>query len=266
MRKLYKEFFYISNTDKIRDKVMLARVGVTVVIMVICLFAMSITAYAYFTANDIVLPDNYIKSAKYELDIVVNDGENDVILTNNQFVAAAGKTYTVTLTYVEEDFSAKTGFGVITVGDRVYHTQQIGDDVNATNGKRSSITFNVLATGTGNISVNLSAHWGTSSRYVEGEGEGLIGDGSTIDLELVNNELLKLYTVKDGDNLEAIAALYGVSVDNLVAYNQIVDKNTIAIDQVIKIPPATWVAPPVSTDETVPEEQESEQPTPEASE
>ena len=51
MKKLYNEFFYVPKYGKVKEKVMLMRTALTVVIMVVCLFAMSLTAYAYFSHN-----------------------------------------------------------------------------------------------------------------------------------------------------------------------------------------------------------------------
>ena len=49
MKKLYDEFFRVSNDEKVKDKVMLARTALTAVIMAICLIAMSFSAFAYFS-------------------------------------------------------------------------------------------------------------------------------------------------------------------------------------------------------------------------
>lgn len=50
-RKLYKDFLYIPKHDKgrVREKVMLTRVALSVMVILLCMAAMSITAYAFFT-------------------------------------------------------------------------------------------------------------------------------------------------------------------------------------------------------------------------
>ena len=65
MKKLYNEFFYIPKYGKVKEKVMLMRTALTVVIMVVCLFAMSFTAYAYFSHN-VTSGSNIIKAAYFD--------------------------------------------------------------------------------------------------------------------------------------------------------------------------------------------------------
>lgn len=70
MRKLYNEFFYIPKHGKVREKVMLTRIAMTVTIVIMCLAAMSITAYAYFSYN-ITSASNTIQAANFEAQITV---------------------------------------------------------------------------------------------------------------------------------------------------------------------------------------------------
>ena len=82
MRKLYNEFFYIPKYGKIREKVMLARVSMTAVIMAVCLVAMSITAYAYFSYN-VTSGSNAIKAASFYTDVTVQITDEDGIAVEN---------------------------------------------------------------------------------------------------------------------------------------------------------------------------------------
>ena len=68
MRKFYNEFFYIPKHGKIREKVMLTRIAMTVTIVIMCLAAMSITAYAYFSYN-ITSASNKIQAANFETNV-----------------------------------------------------------------------------------------------------------------------------------------------------------------------------------------------------
>lgn len=70
MIKFHNELFYIPKHAKISDKAMLIRAAVTVVIMVVCLAAMSITAYAYFSCS-VTSGSNIIKSANFDATISV---------------------------------------------------------------------------------------------------------------------------------------------------------------------------------------------------
>ena len=70
MKKLYEEYFKVSEDGKVREKVMITRVVVTVTVMVICLIAMGVSAYAYFS-SDILSASNVIKAANYEINVTV---------------------------------------------------------------------------------------------------------------------------------------------------------------------------------------------------
>jgi len=81
VRKLYNEFFYIPKHGKVREKVMLARMASMIAIVIMCLAAMSITAYAYFSYN-ITSGSNIIKAANFEanVSITITDSNNDPLL------------------------------------------------------------------------------------------------------------------------------------------------------------------------------------------
>lgn len=72
MKKFYNEFLRIPKTEKIRDKVMMTRISLSVAIMILCLGAMGITAYAYFSCN-ITSAVTTIRSAGYDLDVDVRE-------------------------------------------------------------------------------------------------------------------------------------------------------------------------------------------------
>ncbi len=56
-----------------------------------------------------------------------------------------------------------------------------------------------------------------------------------------------LYTVVPGDTLSIIATQFDTSVDALVAFNAIVNRNALRVGQQIAIPPAGYVPPPPPT-------------------
>lgn len=171
MRKLYNEFFYIPKYGKIREKVMLARVAMTVVIMVVCLATMSITAYAYFSHN-VTSGSNTIKAASFYTDVTVQitaeDGTFVETITTNtsdhkshSAELSANKTYTITVKHNDRS-TAQTGFVIVTAEgcETRYHTQQLGRDGN---GNTYTITFKL--TPGANTIVTFRSHWGTSTYY-----------------------------------------------------------------------------------------------------
>lgn len=153
---------------------MLVRTAITVVIMIACLAAMSITAYAYFSYN-VTSGSNIIKAANFEASVSISITENDsstaveVTKQNNASYTAdlkAGKTYTITLDE-SEDSTAKTGFCILSaIGcPDIYHSQQIGADAAVEGEFTDKVTFQLKVTA--DTTVTFLSHWGTSSYYGE---------------------------------------------------------------------------------------------------
>ena len=169
MRKLYNEFFYIPKHGKIREKVMLTRVAMTIVIMVMCLAAMSITAYAYFSHN-VTSGSNIIKAANFEanVSITITDSNNEPVAVTKDgkiqtAILEAGK-YTIELT--RGNSTADTGFCVITIGDKTYYTDQIGVDMKKDLDGATVKFYLWLSAPT---KIEVLSRWGTSVYYGYGD-------------------------------------------------------------------------------------------------
>ena len=183
MRKLYNEFFYIPKHGKVREKVMLTRIAMTVTIVIMCLAAMSITAYAYFSHN-VTSGSNIIKAANFEANVSITDSNNDpVTVTKDGKVQTAnldaGK-YTIELT--KGNSTADTGFCVISIGDKTYYTDQIGVDVKK-DLTDATVKFDLWLSSPTKLEV--LSHWGTSVYYGygdDGRTEIFIVSDATVDL------------------------------------------------------------------------------------
>ena len=205
MRKLYNEFFYIPKHGKVREKVMLTRIAMTVTIVIMCLAAMSITAYAYFSYN-ITSGSNIIKSVSFYTDVTVQitaeDGTAvDTITTNtsdhksHSAELSANKTYTITVKHNDRS-TAQTGFVIVTAEgcETKYHTQQLGRDGD---GNTYTITFKL--TPGANTVVTFRSHWGTSTYYgyagdSDNNIEEYILDGEDIELVISGSKPNKVST------------------------------------------------------------------------
>ena len=177
MRELYNEFFYIPKHGKIREKVMLTRIAMTIAIVIMCLAAMSITAYAYFSYN-VTSGSNIVKAASFVTDVTVqitdadgvaveNSNITPITSDNKNFVVRGlevGEWYTVTVEPSSRN-TAQTGFIIVSAKgcETTYHTQQLGVDENVEGGKTPQIIFYLMITDT--TDVILESHWGTSSYY-----------------------------------------------------------------------------------------------------
>lgn len=240
MRKLFNEFFYIPKHGKVREKVMLTRLTMTITIVIMCLAAMSITAYAYFSYN-VTSGFNTIKSANFETSVSIQITDSDgkavdapkPITTNYKLYKIAdlklGEWYTVTVTPTERS-TAKTGFIIVTATgcNEIYHTQQLGIDENVPGGKTPEIKFQLMITDT--TDVVLEAHWGTSSYYPKFK--------DTDDDHYI--------TYKDGQ-MEQVKMIVNGIVDPVV--NSDTEENKTPAEDTT--PPATVTTPP-STENTTP--------------
>lgn len=160
---LYKEFFYVPKHGKVPEKVMLTRVFISVASILLCLFAMSISAFAYFSA-DVVSSSNMIKAANFSINLSIEpDGEAATVMQDVQSrtVTLAAGEYTITVTRSAQS-TAKTGFGILyEEGSEVrYHTAQVGVDGSV---QDSDVSFQLIVSK--ETEVTFLAHWGTSSYY-----------------------------------------------------------------------------------------------------
>lgn len=247
MRKLYEKFFYIPKHGKVRDNVMIVRSAFTLAIMVVCLIAMSVTAYAYFSAN-VTSGANIIKAANFDVNISVTDSNTKanvdipttVVGRETVLDFKTPGTYTVTLAKAG---SADTGFCIVSIGSTKYHTQQLGIDINANNAKRDSVSF-CLKINEANTKVTIESHWGTSSHY-------------GYDIKESNN----LYIMSDPLKVIEIGEpVNGASVDGTENISEDKSENTITQSENIAVPDNTVTNEPATTEQsniTEPTEQEN---------
>ena len=187
MKELYNEFFRIPEQGKIRDKVMLTRVAVIIAVLVICLVAMSTTAYAYFTYN-VSSGTNLIQAASFDTTISVKmDGVTEVLPENGEadslaYALQAGKSYTVTAA-PSDDSTVKTGFLIITADDCgvEYHTEQLF--TNGTAPEQITFTLTVSA----DTKVVFEPRWGTSAYY-----DAYINDSVNEECYILNRERIQI--------------------------------------------------------------------------
>lgn len=243
---------------KITEKVLFTRIGMSVLLIVFFLAAMSFTAYAYFSA-DIHTGKITITAAKYDLDVTVDGNAVD-----SQIQLSAG-TYDVVIQNVESQWQASTGFCVIQLGDTTLVTQQIGADKDAEGGERREVRFTLVITGEGSVNVSFEPRWGTSAYYVApitDEVQSLfICNGETVTYQIPaapreedapNQEESAPtepaprpteHVVQEGEYLTLIANRYGTTASILAAYNDITNPDHIEVGAVIKIPPEGWFLP-----------------------
>lgn len=189
MREVYKKYYKVSDNEKISDRVMFTRIGVSAVLIVLYVIAMSVSAYAYFY-HGVASQNNIIKSAEFKVNVTATA---DTVQSGTSSAAAeevaveavtvdgklpyykasltAGKKYTITVK-LSNTSTASTGFCVVRFYDpangsqlgQAYHTQQLGvDRILGIETPTTEITFTIVPNR--DVTATFLAHWGTSSHY-----------------------------------------------------------------------------------------------------
>lgn len=185
MRKFYDDYFRVPKDGIMREKVMLVRITVSIVIMLICLGAMSFSAYAFFSYN-ISSVNNNIQVANFDVQPTVVNGTGSPVVVSSAEQGAyvvslqAGQDYTITL----RQQGAALGFCVITAEglDAVYHTQQLGAGEGV---GMHEICFTVRVAKATRLSI--LPHWGTSSHY-----DAYAHKGQNEELYILDGELVRI--------------------------------------------------------------------------
>ncbi len=184
MRNWYREWFYIPKHSKepIREKALLSRIGVSVAMILLCMIAMSLTAYAYFT-HSIRSADSTVRAARWEITV---QAEPDVTVTEGKYLldnqnGAEDRTYTFTVAKDTERSTATVGYVKIVVitdteTEQPYYTQPIGNflqnGVTVTDLDRQ-VTVTVPAGKSATVS--FIAKWGSCAMQpIEEEADGIL--------------------------------------------------------------------------------------------
>ncbi len=252
MGKLYREFFYVPKYGKINDKVMTVRVMLSAFVIIACLTALSLSAYAWFSFS-VASGTNTIKTADFDITVSIPSAEPE-----EGVYSLANGEYSVLLT---KTGNAKTGFCIveIAVGEAktTFHTQQLGKDEGV---ERGELTFTVQVSGLSEpATVSFTPHWGTSSYYSDNESPLYITDASTVSVTADGagpleeekgsptegtetssdpEQTERIHTVVEGENLTWIANDYNTTAQAIADYNGLEDMRTLQIGQQLKIPPA----------------------------
>lgn len=167
MKALYDKYFQIPKQGKICDKVMLSHVVMTAVLMIVYLLSISVSAYAFFSAE--IQVHNTLETANFEAKVQILGSEGDEIeLDEDGCVSSAVLDVGTYDVYLRHGGTAETGFCVMEVcGENIdtgcYHTAQLGVSQTAENGYNEAIVFALEIYEP--AEVIFISHWGTSSYY-----------------------------------------------------------------------------------------------------
>ena len=141
--------------NKVSEKNLLTRGLVTLTVVILCLAAMTLTAFAYYSL-DIVSGSNKIKAAFFDVDVVIDNGNITVIPGANKTYLASlpAGTHSINVTH-SPGSTANTGFVTMEVADGMYYTRQLTKSDHT-----DSLTFTFETNA--EMAVKFSACWGTS--------------------------------------------------------------------------------------------------------
>ena len=274
MIRLCKNLFYKPKYGSDADSIMLKHLFSTVTIVLVCLAAISLSAYAFFSYS-VTSGTNTIQSSSFSTTVTIQ-GSDEAVITQGDIQRYRFKVpgaYTVTIT--ADSGTTGTGYCIVTVNDTPYYTQQLGKDLNAPGGERNEISF-VLEVQT-SATVNFASRWGTTS-YYNSETENTLYIKNTNPLTVITingtenisntpeetkpvetkpeetttpTEPVKtVHTVTSGESLAQIAQAYNISYQRIAAYNSIENPRLIRPGQKIQIPPEDWVETTIPTEVT----------------
>ena len=189
MKEWLKSYFYVPKHGKVRERTMLGRLTLTVAVIVGCLIAMSVSAYAYFSCS-MFSGSNVIRSARFETAVSMNvgsaEGEEVLPVARTQQTYRAklkqGIDYYVTVA-LDENNTASTGYFVLSAQgcDITYHTQQVFASGQGTD------RFSFILTVSEDTEVELLSAWGTSALFDTPDHPRYVTAGETVHLTVRNN-------------------------------------------------------------------------------
>lgn len=166
MKAIWKEFFYVPKYGKIREKVILTRGVMTIVVVLMCLAAMGFSAYAYFS-DGVSSQITTIQTAKFDLNVTVADSgaTREPIEGEEKTYSLPAGTYTVTLTRTD-DSTATTGFCEVEIIIGEDKTTLYTAQINAEN---SPLTFTLVISN--EVTVKFAPKWGSAAASQIANGE-----------------------------------------------------------------------------------------------
>ena len=146
------------NAQPTSDKAFNRLIFSSVLSIVLCLFLLCSTTYAWFT-DSVTQSSNTITAAgNCHLEIAVNDGVSDLDKIDEGITLVKDTVYTVTIKLPQ---GSSSGYCVISVGAMKYYSDYIRAEE-----APKTLTFNVVAQDTFN-NVTFTTKWGLHSRTGE---------------------------------------------------------------------------------------------------
>ena len=179
LKKLYKDFFEVRDGENVSDKVFTARIFSSCAIVIICLLAMGISAYAYFSSSQ-ATASNKLTSANYDIDISYEDNGSYTELADSTYVVSGAKT-SLKLKF-DATGSATTGYCKIVVSDSLGNVRStvFTSQIETKKTPDEIIYLEIAGLEDGNV-IQFIPCWGTSVASTEGKAVGsVVADGEPL--------------------------------------------------------------------------------------
>lgn len=161
MIRLCKNLFYKPKYGSDADSIILKHLFSTVTVVLVCLAAISLSAYAFFS-HSVTSSSNTIQSSSFSASVIIKKGDSVVAEGDMQsFKFVAPGEYIVTVN--TDSGTTGTGFYIVNINGTKYYTQQLGKDLNAPGQERTQISFALDVKA--DTTVAFEARWGTTSYY-----------------------------------------------------------------------------------------------------
>lgn len=170
MKAMMKSFFDTEKEEKISEKTFLSRITASVIIIIVCLIAMSISAYAYFSC-DVSSPKETIRSASYELAVAPPSDMESADIYELKNDSDGDKEYVFTLSTVGSSSTASVGYCKIVVknernsGDaQSFYTKPIWLVEDLSKGKVDTREVKIIIPSGKTVYVSFVSEWGSCSK------------------------------------------------------------------------------------------------------
>lgn len=161
MIKLCKKLGYKPKYSSNTDSMILKHLASTVTIVLVCLAAISFSAYAFFSYS-VTSASNTIKASNFSSTVAIKKDSGDLI-TEAKLQSYHFEPGKYIVTFNTDSDTTGTGYYIVKVNGTKFYTQQLAKDMNAPGQKRTQISFelDVKAAAT----IQFESRWGTSSFY-----------------------------------------------------------------------------------------------------
>ena len=283
MRKLLRELFYVPKYGKVKERTLYARLSSSVTVIVLCMAAMGFTAYAYFSAGvtsgantikaasfdvEVTIQNGVTVEPQADGSYLLAAGTYQVTVERTQDSTAGTGYCKVQIgakTYVTcqlgKDVTAEDGWREgQTFTLEVTEVETVRVEIDACWGTAAHYVMGTIGEDADDLYIHdgevitVSAEKAPNEEPDENEAELPTDPTDPTDPEPTDPEGTEsapteptrgeiTITVKAKDTLYSLSRTYGVSIEAIMEYNGLTNRNLIITGSTLLIPPEGWEMP-----------------------